>query len=362
MNGEEKRPQQPLMFTVSEYKELNSINSLILVGKNIERLNYYEMIQQFDPEKNTDLDVMCQFVSDYFKTVLLTNNVEAMSRRFMKNTTEYMEYYKDKMVDLVVNPSEFDNFIQRPIKDADKFKRELDLCMDLYNATRVLVYNEADVHTVSLMTIMHMIGMVNPTDENLNYDLLKIIGRFNESKSSDVDDWLETVEYDYEIFHQKNILDSVVDILSLSPTMVLDLTVYRLLVSPDFENLCNVKNLVNVIDPASLLEKLDPAVDFLMGSAIRNIETIASIMNDNKFTISQFFIDLFDEELASLEYYNVTPKMIDVETELGCEENAETVKFKTKFYKAFVEEDGLRRHLQMVLYDYLVAGHYIQIQ
>lgn len=357
MNGEERK-QQPLMFTVSEYKELNSISSLILVGKNIERVNFPEMVKQFDPEQDTDLDVMCKFASDYYETVLQTNNVEKMSKHFMFTTSDFMDYYIDKMIEIVANPKELTNYLHKPIEDVDRFRRVIHLCMDLYNATRVLVYNESDVHTVSLMTIMHMIGMVNTRDEHLNYNLLKIIGRYNETKSSDVDDWLETLEYDYELFHQKNILNSVVDLLSLSPAMVLDLIVYRLLVSPDFGAVCDVNNLVND-EKGTILDKLDPAVDVLMASAIRNIETIASIMNDNKFGISDYFAELFDDELGNLDHYNVKSEVVEFETELGCEENAETVKFKVKQYKPHVEEMALRRHLKFVLYDYLSSGNYV---
>ena len=83
------------------------------------------------------------------------------------------------MIDIVANPEEFDNYIQRPLEDPERFKKILDICMNMYNAVRVLVYNETDVHTVSLMTLMHMIGMMNVRDENLNYTLLKVIGRIH---------------------------------------------------------------------------------------------------------------------------------------------------------------------------------------
>ena len=357
MNGVD-RMQQPLMFTVSEYKELNSINSLILIGKNIERINFNEMIKQFDPNVHTDLDVMCTFVQNFYNTVLLTNNVDKMSMEYMRKTTEFMDYYKDKFINVVVNPKKFNNYIQRPVEDVDRFVRIINLCQNLYNATRVLVYNEADVYTVSLMTIMHMIGMVNTRDENLNYYLLKIIGRYNESKSSDVDDWLQTLEYDYELFHQKNILDSVVDLVSLSPAMVLDLIVYRLLVSPEFKDMCDIDSLSNE-DGTPVLEKLDAAIDHLMCSAIRNIETIASIMNNSKFGVSEYFMDIFDEELGMLDYYNVRPEI--VEAELGCEENDESVRFNTKRYIPFMDEEAVRRHIEMVLYDYLTASNYITL-
>jgi hypothetical protein len=359
MNGDVKKQQQPLMFSVSDYKELNSIGSLIMIGKNIERLQFNEMVKEFDPEQDTDLDVMYEFISRFNDVVLHTNNVEAVSKEYMRKTTEFMDHYLDIMTEIVVAPEKFDNYIQRPVNDGDRFRRILEMCMNLYNAIRVLVYNESDVHTVSLMTIMHMIGMMNVQDENLNYTLLKIVGRFNESKASDVDDWLETLEYDYELFHQKNILDTLVDLISLSPRMVLDLNVYRLIVSPDFDRLCGQTNQND--GGTDIASRLDNVVDHLVESSVRHLATIENIMNTSKFDISEYFLDLFNEELGMLPYYNVKVETVEVETELGCEENTETVKFKTKQYTHFIDEIQLREHLEMILYDYLLIRHQIEM-
>jgi hypothetical protein len=84
-------------------------------------------------------------------------------------------------------------------------------------------------------------------------------------------------------------------------------------------------------------------------------------MNTSKFDISEYFLDLFNEELGMLPYYNVKVETVEVETELGCEENTETVKFKTKQYTHFIDEIQLREHLEMILYDYLLIRHQIEM-
>lgn len=356
MNEEMK--QQPLMFTVSEYKEIGSINSLITIGKNLERVDFNEIMNLIKAGRS-DVDVMHEYILDFYYTIVSTNNFDKMSIEYMRNTIKFMSKYKDKFMERVVNPTEFNKYIQRPIQNVDRFTKIVDMCQILYNAIRFFVYNESDIHTVSLMTIMNMIGELSINDERLNYDLLKIIGRYNESKSSDVDEWLDTLEYDYEVFHQKNILDSVTDLMSVSPSIVLDLAIYRLIISSEIEAYCNMDELLEANNMEEALDELDLAVEYVFQTAIRNLDTIVAIMNNTKYAVSEYYIDIFNEELALLSYYKVEPINVELETETGDPDDKEVVKFESLRYKSSYNEDDLKDHIKARMYEYLVIGRYI---
>lgn len=349
--------QQPLMFAVSDYNELNSLNSFFTIGRNLERINIEMMIENnFYGAAENDVDKMQIIMHTLFAVIKAKNNINALSLEYMRVTSEFIDKYKEVLSQVVMNPGEGNKYLTKEIDDKERFLNTIDICTALFNSMRCLVYNETDVHTVSLMTLMQILGIVKLEDEKLNYSLLKIVGRFNEQKNTDVDDWLETVEYDYELFYQKKIMDTINNFISLSPRLMLDVCIYKFLLTSGFLEIANAakKNGEQMTE-----EQMNYAVNSICEKAIQYIESIAKVINNDRYCIPEYFNEVFLTELGMLEYYNVYLDQFTAEAKTSLSEFAETEQFTCSVYKPHYEMEQLAAHVYERVVDYLRVGDYL---
>jgi hypothetical protein len=349
--------QQPLMFAVSDYNELNSLNSFFTIGRNLERINIeYMMENNFYGAAANDVDKMQIIMHTLFEVIKAKNNINALSLEYMRVTSEFIDKYKEVLSQVVMNPSEDNKYLTKQIEDQERFVNTIDICTALFNSMRCLVYNENDVHTVSLLTLMQILGIVKLEDEKLNYTLLKIVGRFNEQRNTDVDDWLETVEYDYELYYQKKIMDTINNFISLSPRLMLDVCIYKFLLTSGFLEIVKSDN--SMIGEISE-DHMNYAVNSICEKAVQYIESIAKVINNDRYCIPEYFNDVFVAELAMLDYYKVYVDTYTAEAKTSLSEFSETEQFTCSVYKPHYEMDQLSSHVHKRVVDYLTVGGFM---
>ena len=354
-----------VMLSVSEYSDLNSINNLILVGKNIERVdNKYaaDMIAK----GMEDVDVLLWFMKDYLNKIKTTNAIDPMSSFFVESQEEFVKEYTKQFADIVINVEKYDNYLNQPIKNPSRFKKILEICDILTIATSYFIYNQRDVFTVSILTLMNILNLLDIKDEELNFALLKVVGRRNESKPSDVDNWLEQVDHDYEIFHLKNISDHVLNLMSVSPRMVIDLTVYTSLLSTQVVT----DEMYDMLEKCESMEEtetiLQPVFLVVLESVVSVMDTIVDSLNKHKYEISKFYVDLFERELVHLPYCKIVPKYKEESTTMYTEDVringvSESETIKVKKYKSEIDSKMLYSEIKLRLHEFLIAGNILNI-
>ena len=355
--------QQPLLFTVADYNDLKSISSFLKIGENIERAGFSEFSKvEYRIENGyEDLDFLHEFIAHLLTVIKETNKVDKGSLEYLNSSMEYMEECKNRLLKRILDPEESKTVLEIPIEDAERFKKIIEICMDLFNAVRVFVYNETDIHTVSLMVMMHILGTMQIRDENLNYILLKLVGRYNESKASDIDTWLETLEYDRELFFAKDVLDTIIDLAILSPSSMLDKTIYNLVSSPEFVEICAAQLPDHDVDePINASDLIQGALNYLTEVAIANLDTLVSLVNDVKHEISWHFLDIFESELESLSFYRIITEEFEDEVEFERDGEIETMQYKSKLYKPDINIVDLQLYIKVRLCEYLTASNFIK--
>lgn len=361
----EASAKKTVMLSVSEFKEMNSISNLILVGKNIERVDYNKAVEKIT-NGVSDIDVLLWFMREYLEVIVTTNNLDELSELYMDYQAEFIEQYQKEFTDLIINPGYYDNFISKPIEDPEYFRKIIEICGLLTLSTSYLIYNQSDVFTVSVLTIMNIINALSLQDEDLNYTILKVIGRKNETKASDIDDWLEQIEHNYELFHLKNISDHVLDLLSVSPRMVLDLTIYKCLVSPQVLGVCNFDELDQCESKEDIELLLEPLIMLILETATSTLDSIVEIVNSHKYSISEYYVSIFEKEFNALSYYKMIPDFTTEVTTMYTEdvkmdgEEPLTEEITIKQYISQVNMKQLKAAIKLRVYEYLIKAGVIE--
>lgn len=345
-----------IMLSLSGYDQVTSINNLIVVGRNIERVDYNRYLEDLDRGNISDIDALDQFVEEYYEVVKDTNDISDLSIELITEQVRYMNHFSDMFADIVLGSTGDDPILSKQIDDVEKFKKYISICQGIMNANSFLIFNPRDLFTVSTLTMMEIIDTLEIKNENIRFDLLKIIGRRNESKHSDVDPWLETIEYDYELFHIKRVLDAVLDIIAISPKLLTHLIIYKSILTAEFIDKFNLLNPETEIDDV-LLNNM--AID-IMEIIESSLESVVDIMNRKKYSIAPYYVEIFDEELSKLSFVKIDSimKRIDTpETESPLSDFDDSTLIK--IYKLSIHEEDFKDYIEVKLEEYLeLAGYF----
>lgn len=357
--------EKPLMFEVADYKDMSSISNLINIGRNIERVDM-NRINSLRDMGYSEAQVLEVFVNDLYHVMMSTNRVDKMSVKYMDETLNYMLLYKNLLVNRFINEtnkdeSEYKQYLYCKLtpEEVQRFECVVNIGLMINQAVSVIIYNEQDLHTVSLLTMMNILSMLNISDEKLNYEVLKVVGRRNEIEPSDVDKWVETADLDYNVYHAKKILDTLEEFLATSPRLISNINSYRVIISSYFDKLVDIDNLKNAKTVEDINEALDGVVNYLLEIAYNNIYAINKSLDDVKNTIPEYCIDIFEESLGELNYYKIFPTEVETVIKEAEEEDEYPLTFKRKQYTVYVEKESVKEMIHYQLYSYLGVGGYI---
>lgn len=341
-----------MMLSLSGYEQVLSITNLISVGRNIERVNYEEYFDKLESGELTEIDALLNFIKDYHETVISSNDISDLSIKFVKEQSDMMNYFLEKFADIVLGSTGDDPILSKQITNVEKFRKYLQINQEMINATSYLIYNTRDVFTVSTITMMEIYEILGLNDETMKYDVLNIIGRRNETKSSDVDPWLESIEYDYELFHIKRILDSVLDIIAISPQLLTHLIIYQSLMTAEFVDSFNLLDEDVKIDD----NKIDDITTAMLEIVKNSLESVVDIMNKKKYAIAPYYTEIFDGELTRLPFVKINPSYdsVNVPDSIDGEET-----FLVKIYELYTDDNAFKNYIENKVREYLgLAGYF----
>ena len=345
-----------MLLSLANYDQVESINSLIDVGQNLERVDYESYIEELKCKNMTEREALLSFIKDYHEAIRDTNNISDLSIEFVTEQTENMNQFKRQFADVVLKSDGNDPLLNKKIKNTERFNDYLDIGQEIINATTYIIFNSRDLYTVSTLTLMQIIDILDLEDEDLRFDILKIVGRRNETKSSDIDPWLETIEYDYDIYHIKRILDAVMDIVAVSPQLLTHLIIYKSILTPEFMDKYKLLDSSTVVDDIIVNNM---AIDILEITK-SSLSSVATIMSKKKYAIPEYYVEIFDNELARLDCAQIVPSYEDVEIDCQVDDECDESELMTiKNYIVEIDDEKFKEYIEMVLNEYLeLAGYF----
>lgn len=345
-----------MLLSLSSYDQVDSINSLIDVGQNLERVDYETYIEELDCKNMTEREALLSFIKDYHEVIKDTNNISDLSIEFVTEQTNSMDEFKRQFADVVLRSNGNDPLLNKKIENVNRFIEYLDIGQEIINATTYIIFNSRDLYTVSTLTLMQIIDILGLEDEDLRFEILKIVGRRNETKSSDIDPWLETIEYDYDIYHIKRILDAVMDIVAVSPKLLTHLIIYRSLLTPEF------MDNFNLLDPNTIIDDniVNDMVADILEVTKNSLSSVSSIMSKKKYAIPEYYVEIFDRELSKLDCAQIVPVYEEVEIDCQMDDECEDGELMTiKNYTVEVDDEKFKEYIRMKLIEYLeLAGYF----
>lgn len=345
-----------MLLSLASYDQVESINSLIDVGQNLERVDYESYIEELKCKNMTEREALLSFVKEYHEVIRDTNSISDLSIEFVTEQTNRMNDFKRQFADIVLKSDGSDPLLNKKIENTERFIEYLDIGQEIINATTYIIFNSRDLYTVSTLTLMQIIDILDLEDEDLRFEILKIVGRRNETKSSDIDPWLETIEYDYDIYHIKRILDAVMDIVAVSPQLLTHLIIYKSILTPEFMEKFNLLDSSTVVDDIIVNNM---AIDILEVTK-SSLSSVASIMSKKKYAIPEYYVEIFDRELARLDCAQIVPVYEEVEIDCEMDDECEESELMTiKNYTVEVDDENFKEYIGMVLNEYLeLAGYF----
>lgn len=345
-----------MLLSLASYDQVESINSLIDVGQNLERVDYESYIEELKCKNMTEREALLSFVKEYHEVIRDTNSISDLSIEFVTEQTDSMNNFKRQFADVVLKSDGSDPLLNKKIENTERFIEYLDIGQEIINATTYIIFNSRDLYTVSTLTMMQIIDILDLEDEDLRFEILKIVGRRNETKSSDIDPWLETIEYDYDIYHIKRILDAVMDIVAVSPQLLTHLIIYKSILTPEFMDKYNLLDSKTIIDDIILNNMTIDILEVTKSS----LSSVASIMSKKKYAIPEYYVDIFDRELARLDCAQIVPVYEDVEIDCQVDDECdESELMRIKTYTVEIVDEDFKEYIGMVLNEYLeLAGYF----
>lgn len=354
---EKTNNEMAVLLSVSNYSDVTSINNLILVGMNIEKSNYTQLKRKIKEKEISEIDALVEFVDIYYNRVKYTNEITPLSIEFVDEQNKALTAFKDKLSKIILNADGSHPLLNKKIEDKEYFMKILHICQSLINTTAYLTSNQKDAFTVSTLTVLQILSVLEIYDVNLRYMLMKIVGRRNEAQSSDVDPWLETLEYNYEVYHIKSILDNALEMLGLSPLMLLDLTVYKMVLSPNFEIKYKLEDTTKLTSDEQAEEYFSTLIEGLMDISTETLNSMVNILNESKFSIPSYFMDIFEEEFNLLSYFRIINKSVVKYPE---EKNADILEpITVKEYTPYVDRFRAKEYIATKLIQYLKIEGYL---
>lgn len=347
--------EKAVLLSVSNYTDVTSINNLILVGMNIEKSNYTQLKRKIKEKEISEIDALVEFVDIYYNRVKYTNEITPLSVEFVDEQNKTLIVFKDKLAKVILNADGSDPLLNKKIEDKEFFIKILHICQSITNATAYLTSNQKDAFTVSTLTILQMLSVLDIEDVDLRYVLMKVMGRRNEAQSSDVDPWLETLEYNYEVYHIKSILDNALEMLGLNPLMLLDLTVYKMVLSSNFEIKYKLEDTTKLTSDEQVEEYFSTLIEGLIDISTETFNTMVNILNETKFNIPSYFMDIFEEEFNLLSYFRILTKSVVKYPEDDDIQAPITV----KEYTPYVDRFKVKEYITTKLIQYLKIEGYL---
>lgn len=348
--------EKAVLLSVSNYADVTSINNLILVGMNIEKSNYAQLKRKIKEKEISEIDALVEFVDIYYNRVKYTNEITPLSVEFVDEQNKTMIVFKDRLAKVILDADGSDPLLNKKIENREFFIKILHICQIIINSTAFLTSNQKDAFTVSTLTILQMLSVLEIDDEDLRYILMKVIGRRNEAHSSDVDHWLETLEYDYEIYHIKSVLDNALEMIGLSPIMLLDLAIYKMVLSPNFETKYEPADTTKLTNDEEAIEYFSGLIEGLINISIETLDSMINILNENKFNIPEYFIDIFEEEFNLLPYFRIMNKSV---VKYPKEDDSILEPITVKEYIPYIDRFQLKEYITNKLIHYLKLEDYL---
>lgn len=352
----EIKNEKAVLLSVSNYADVTSINNLILVGMNIEKSNYTQLKRKIKEKEISEIDALVEFADIYYNRVKYTNEITPLSVEFVDEQNKTMIVFKDRLAKVILDADGSDPLLNKKIEDRDFFIKILHICQLIINSTAFLTSNQKDAFTVATLTVLQMLSVLEIDDENLRYILMKVVGRRNEAHSSDVDQWLETLEYNYEVYHIKSVLDNTLELLGLSPIMLLDLAVYKMVLSPNFETKYKPEDTTKITTDEQAEEYFSGLIEGLINISTETLNSMVDIFNETKFNMPEYFRDIFEEEFNLLSYFRIMNKSV---VKYPKEDDNISEPITVNEYTPYIDRFQLKEYITNKLIQYLKLEDYL---
>lgn len=316
------------------YLDLNNYNDDFTL-KVIPYIN--QLLNSIDPEEfkemypDNEVKRLDACVKEFME--LVYNNPGPLSTKLIENQINFCDNISEILTRKVCDgPTESDLFFKDHIEDFDSFFLPIQICLNIFNATRFVVRDLDDIYTVSTIVILNILGSLDIQDKDLRYKIIKIVGRKNEYDYNYTG--IKEVELDYDLYYQRNIVDSTLLILNTDIIMLIEAFVVATIMNEEF---------------SGIIEELK-SDDFDEEMARDYIRNTAIFIGDK-------VLDFSEEILEALEYkkYKMTP--LCVETLNLCLSRFEPLKIVyDDTFKSYELEYDLNKIIdesEKIIFDYM---------
>lgn len=223
-----------------------------------------------------------------------------VSTHLINNQIEYCETISTTLAKRVCEgPNENELFFKDMINDFDSFYLPIKLSLDLFNATRFMIQDLDDVYTVSTLILMNMITILNLKQKDFRFKMIKLVGRKNEYDLYYAG--IKEVELDYELYYQKNIIDSTIQIMNNDVLMLMDAYTAATLMNEECSEIVgNIKS--NLLTKEEVEENISNIATFVSEQIFSIMEGIQIALEEKRFKITPLAINTLNNCLIRYEH------------------------------------------------------------
>ena len=295
-NSLSKREGRKIYLDISVFNDNASVNMLDYISVIIDSIPVNDIKLKYPDNPAKQID---EFVNQYMKKVCDTPG--AVSRKLIEKQVELCDMISDLLARRVCDGgSDIDLFFRDPIEDFDSFFLPIRISLNIFNATRFLVRDLADIYTISTISIMNIINKfeLRETDRELRFNLLKIVGRKNDYDLCYVG--IKELELDYKLYYQRNIVESTLTILNIDIKTVVD--AYTAATITNEENSLVVKDMLEGLYSKNEIDDIIESESiFIADKVIALSNDITLALNRNEYKMTPLCYDILEMCLAKYD-------------------------------------------------------------
>lgn len=295
-NSLSKREGRKIYLDIREFNDIVSVNMLDYISEIIDSISVNDIKIKYpdNPAKQVD-----EFINQYMKKVCDTPG--AISRKLIEKQVKFCDMISDLLSRRVCDGgSDIDLFFRDPIEDFESFFLPIRISLNIFNTTRFLVRDLADIYTISTITIMNIINKfeLKETDKELRFNLLKIVGRKNEYDSCYVG--IKELELDYKLYYQRNIVESTLTILNIDIETVIDAYIAAFITTGENSLVVN-DMLKGMYSDNEINDIIESKSIFIADKVIELSNDIRYALNENKYKMTPLCYDILEMCLAKYD-------------------------------------------------------------
>ena len=279
INNLPKKENRKVYLDLNTFTDDFTLKVLPYVNNMINAIDVDEIKEKYP---DNEADQLNEFVEEYLK--LVQTNPGPISSKLIEKQMDFCHTISNMLAKRVCDgPTETELFFKDTIENFDSFYKPIKISLDIFNATRFVVQDIDDIYTVSLLTLMNMINLLEIKDKDIRFNTIKIVGRKNEYDVYYIG--IKELEMDYKLYYQKNIVESTILIMNTDIEMLMDAYTAATIMNDVYSPIIN-DILSGMYSKEEVDEILSDTANFISEQILGITEDIGDALYDKKYKIS----------------------------------------------------------------------------